>query len=772
MLKLKEVKKVYELGENKVNALRGINVNFRKSEFVAILGESGGGKSTLLNIIGGLDNATSGDLVIDGKSIKDFKMKDYDSYRNNSIGFVFQNYNLISHLTVFDNVAMAMTLNGKSKRVKEKKVKELLKKVGISDQINKKPSQLSGGQQQRVAIARALSNDPKIILADEPTGALDSVTSAEIIELIKKISEDKLVIMVTHSEEIAKNYANRIIKIKDGEIIDDTNSFEYSTLSDKYTAKRPAMKFSTSIKLSFNNIRTKKFRTFLTSFALSIGIIGIALVMSVNNGFSKIIGSFESKELSGIPLMIINGEQNLNVGINTGAAPQYKETEPIADEITIRKPSDLAKEKHVNNIDSNYLEYLEQMDSKIYNKIHKQYLVKFNMFTKSVDNKYIKLNLLNDEFTGGSVSDNGVTIGSLDFSDPNQIENYYKLVTGELAKNHKEIVLVVKPNNQLSEAAAISLGYDSNENINFESIIGKKLYIPTHNDYYVYSDIFDTFVENKQIDSVIGNEETIELTITGVLVEKKEGENPGYDLIHHHDLEKEVLKTSVSSELCVQNKKSPNNIFSNSPYTSEIEKNLIEYSLGCKDDIPYMINVSYSSIANKEAIKAYLDEYNEDKTDNNQIQYMDVAKSIVDTIGSFIDVISISLIVFASISLVVSSIMIGIIMYISVLERTKEIGVLKALGARQKDIRRVFSSESIIIGAIAGLAAIVATLFINIIINAVVKNLQPSFDNIAQLAIGTSIYLIILSVIITLIGGIIPAIIASKKNPVEALRSE
>lgn len=757
MLQLKNIKKDYVMENNVVKALKGVSINFRKNEFVAILGESGGGKSTLLNVIGGLDAATSGDLLIDGRSIKKFQNKDYDSYRNNSIGFIFQNYNLISHLTVYDNIAMGMTLNGKNKKAKDRKVAELLERVGLSDQIYKKPNQLSGGQMQRVAIARALANNPEIILADEPTGALDSVTSAEIMALITEISKETLVIMVTHSEKIAKDYSNRIVKLKDGMITDDSNPFEYAKEEDTYLARNTSMKFKTAIKLSFNNIITKKFRTLITAFALSIGIIGIALVLSVNNGFSSIIDSYESQELIGIPLLISNGEQ-LDIGFGSYLT-DYETVEHEDDEIVVRKEENIVVKEHTNVFTQEYLDYLQDMDEDIYNKIFYDFNLNATYLIKTEDS----INTINDY---------NLVFGSLDFEDDNHVDNYYELVGGTLPTNTSEIVITIKPDNEIEENFANALNLSSTENINFDEVIGTEIYVPSNNDLYIYNEDLNIYLPNTNYDEYIDSENTKILTITGILMEKEEGQNPGYNIITHTDLESDLLTQTVVSDICLDFNNFENNLFSNTAYTSDQMQSYIKYSLGCENVIPSYVSISFESVNDKEEIKAYLDVYNADKPVEEQIEYQDVAAEIINTLGSIIDIISIALIVFASIALVVSSIMIGIIMYISVLERTKEIGVLRALGARKKDIKRVFSSESIIIGTIAGITAIVTTYLLNQLINVIVANYEPGLENIAVLDPITAIELILLSIAITLIGGIIPAIMASKKDPVVALRSE
>lgn len=769
MLQIKNVKKSYTTGTFIQHALKGVSLDFRKNEFVAILGPSGSGKTTLLNIIGGLDRYDEGDLVINNKSTKKFKDTEWDAYRNNCIGFIFQSYNLISHITVLENVEMGMTLSGVSAKKRRKKALEVLDRVGLKEHAHKKPNQLSGGQMQRVAIARALANDPDIILADEPTGALDSKTSVQIMELISEIAKDKLVIMVTHNPELAKNYATRIIELKDGELISDSNPIkEEEKNNKKFNIKKTAMNFRTALNLSFNNIKTKKGRTLLTAFASSIGIIGIALILALSNGFDIQIDKFERNTLSSLPIIISEQSMELTeekmAEINNDAT---SDLESYSNEEYVY-PTKPATETfmHTNLFDEDYIDYIEKIDNNLISGISYTRATALNVIG-NVNGTYMQV-----------PTNMGVFVSiprKLDESSTNGvIEDNYDILAGRIPENKNEIILVVDSKNRISTDILSYFNLDaSEEKIKFDDILNKELKLVLNNDYY--KQVGDFYTLNTNYEELYNSENSETLKIVGI-GRGREGNMlvaSGYGLGYTEDLVNYVIEKNKDSDIVKKQSNVDYNVLTGSKFAgddAESEKNNMLSYLGA-DIIPLAISIYPKDFDSKDEIISYLDKYNESKSDEEKIIYTDMGQMISSLSGSIMSAITVVLIAFSSISLIVSSIMIGIITYISVLERTKEIGVLRALGARKKDIRRVFNAETFIIGICSGTLGIIIARILVIPANIIIKNLTDLKD-VAQLNPVHAILLIVISVLLTVIGGAIPARVASRKDPVESLRSE
>lgn len=770
MLRLKDIKKSYVVGDFMQNALNGVSVSFRKNEFVAILGPSGSGKTTLLNIIGGLDRYDTGDLVINGKSTKNFRDSEWDAYRNNSVGFVFQSYNLIGHISVVKNIELSLTLSGVSKTVRRKKAIEALDLVGLKEHAKKKPSQLSGGQMQRVAIARALVNDPDIILADEPTGALDSETSIQILNLIQGIAKDKLVIMVTHNKDIATKYANRIINLRDGEIIGDTNPFiEEPSDKDKYSFKKTAMSFFTALSLSFNNIMTKKGRTVLTAFASSIGIIGIALILALSNGFDKQVKSFEEETMSAFPIMISQNAMNVDYDQLQTMRDQYVfgSTDDYPD-IKAVYPYDPSQSsmRHTNNITEEYISYVERIDPVLVSGLQYSRAINFNlMIRKNGDVGILSSSDIRFSVIPKSLDSNSLSI----------VETNYDLLSGKYPDSMYELVLVVDEKNRVNVKILEALGLDiSLETINFDEILGIQFHLVMNDDLYVPFN--DHFIVNSDFQAVYDSENSVTLCICGIVREKDKATMPILDpgVAYTEELVTYVMDNAKNSEVVQKQMEVDYNVFSilgpASPL-AQMDKDRLLQVLGATA-VPYAISIYPTDFDSKDEVLAYLDAYNT-KQDNpeDEIIYTDLASMVTTLSGNIMDAITYVLIAFSSISLVVSVIMIGIITYISVLERTKEIGVLRALGARKKDITRVFNAETFIIGAFSGAIGIFIARVLIFPTNVILKNLS-NLDNVAVMNPLHALALILISVALTVLGGTIPARLASKRDPVEALRSE
>lgn len=762
MLELKRIKKSYKTGEFVQHALKDINVKFRKNEFVAILGPSGSGKTTLLNIIGGLDKYDSGDLIINGKSTKKFKQKDWDSYRNNCIGFIFQSYNLISHITVLQNIEMGMTLSGMSAKKRHKKALEVLKKVGLKDHAHKKPNQLSGGQMQRVAIARALANNPEIILADEPTGALDSKTSIQIMELIKEIAKDKLVIMVTHNPELANDYANRIVEFKDGELISDSNPVDNASEENNYKIKKTSMNYLTALKLSFNNIKTKKGRTLITAFASSIGIIGIALILSLSNGFKLQIDKFEKDTLSQAPIVISEQTMDMNSMKDMQEDKEELEEYPKSNEIHALKT--VENILHTNNITKEYMDKFEKINPELIGGIAYQRGLSLNVLSK-VEGKVKQI----DQSIFSPLPT------TLDGKESSVMKDNFEVIYGNTSINKEELLLLVDSKNRVSESILKALGFEKNT-INFEDIVGKEFKIVLNDDYYKKFE--NLFIRPTDLESLYNKENTITVKISAVIRGKEDSDFAklsGTGLMYNNTLTKYIIEKNNESEIVKAQKRVDYNVLSGQPFDLETKegKDLKQSTLSFlgADTTPLLIQIYPKDFDSKDEILKVLDDYNEGKSENDKIIYLDQAKLITTMSGNIMDAITIVLIAFSAISLIVSSIMIGIITYISVLERTKEIGILRALGARKKDITRVFNAETFIIGLTSGTLGLIIAKLLTFPANHIIEKLT-SLENVAKLNPVHAIVLLIISISLTVIGGLIPSKIAAKKDPVEALRSE
>ena len=849
MLELKKITKKYLSGTNSVSALKGIDLKFRKTEFVSILGPSGCGKTTLLNIIGGLDQYTTGDLIINGKSTKNFKDKDWDTYRNHSIGFVFQNYNLIPHQTVLANVELALTLAGINKTERRKRAIKALKDVGLEDQIHKKPNQMSGGQMQRVAIARALVGNPDILLADEPTGALDTKTSVQIMELLKEISKTKLVIMVTHNPDLAEKYSTRIIKLLDGQVTDDSKPYDGIEEKNKQAkAGKTNMSFLTALSLSLNNLLTKKGRTILTAFAGSIGIIGIALILSLSSGMQNYINRVEEDTLSSYPITLqettMDTGELLNAAMDsTTTYENHNDNKIHSMNITNDMLSLMGSGAKSNNLEA-FKSYIDKNSNKFNeyaNAIEYSYNLDLNIYKENEDGYTLvnpdqimdklgfgQMNEISNMFSSGISSYNAF---SEMLDNRNLIEEQYDVLAGHLPENYNEVVLVVNKDNYISDYTLYSIGLlDSEELVaNYNALMNGEEINNLDELTYTYDELLDiTFKvllntdyytkegnlwinkssDEKYIANLLNN--ALELKVVGIIKPNEETitTNNYGGVFYTKELTEYVINKINESEIAQAQLANKNiNIFTNSEFRneefdinnltheeqaylaslsqSELAEVLANYQenanatyesnlekLGIVDlNKPSTINIYAKDFDSKEALANIITDYNNNTTEENQISYTDIIEVMMSGVSNIIDIISYVLMGFVSISLVVSSIMIGIITYISVLERTKEIGILRSIGASKKDISRVFNAETLIIGAAAGLLGIIVTIILNIPINIIIDNLS-GVSPIAKLPVMGGIILVIISIFLTVIAGLIPAKMASKKDPVEALRTE
>ncbi len=847
MLELKNITKIYETDGFKQKALDKFSIKFRKCEFVSILGPSGSGKTTLLNIIGGLDDYTSGDLIINGVSTKKYTDRDWDTYRNHKIGFVFQSYNLIPHQSILSNVELALTLSGVSKTERKKRATKALKEVGLIEHINKRPNQLSGGQMQRVAIARALVNNPDILLADEPTGALDSKTSTQIMDLLSEVAKDRLVIMVTHNSELAYTYSNRIVELKDGEKIEDSNPYNVDNdKEDNSKDKKTFMSFVTALSLSLNNLMTKKGRTILTSFAGSIGIIGIALIMSLSNGIQKYINRIEEETLSSYPLIIQKDTVDIGSVIESMTSSieskEYDDNKIHSVNIMGDMLSSFSKQSGKNDLKSlaKYLENNSELNDYITDMKY-TYNVTMNLY-KDSEEEIVKVNPTT-VFDAVGMNASGVSsVYSSYMSNYNVFEELldndalnkrqYDLLKGRWPAKYNEVVLQVDKNNRISDYTLYSLGILSQEDLTDkfnDMTLGKEIEFPEtsydldelldlkfklilNTDYYkkknsIWINMSD---DEDYMKKLINNAE--EISIVGIIKPNDEavvGSNSAGIVMYTHDLtehlinkinESEIAKEQISNEkinVFTGNEFSNNKKFDMKDLTPEqmmelqrmselelanfmknytenmnssYEENLIKLGVANLED-PDSIYIYPKDFDSKEEITKIIDNYNSDKSEDDKIKYTDIVGVMMKSVTNIVDIISKVLIAFVAISLVVSSIMIAIITYISVIERTKEIGILRAIGASKKDIRRVFNAETLIIGLCAGVFGIVITLLLNIPINLIIKHLT-NVSRISILPLLGAIVLIIISIILTVIAGLIPSSMASKKDPVEALRTE
>ncbi len=870
MLELKNITKDYVSGDSTVQALKGISIEFRKSEFVSILGQSGCGKTTLLNIIGGLDRYTSGDLVINGKSTKKFKDKDWDAYRNYSVGFVFQSYNLIPHQTILSNVELALTISGVSREERKERAIKALEDVGLKEQIHKKPNQLSGGQMQRVAIARALVNNPDIILADEPTGALDTKTSVQIMEILKEISKDKLIVMVTHNPELAEKYSTRIVRILDGVITDDSKPFTEEDRKNEKDAKakdgRTAMKFFTALRLSLNNLMTKKGRTLLTSFAGSIGIIGIALILSISNGVQNYINRVEEDTLSSYPVTIDESTVDISsmmeglMGETEENTENHEDGKIYSRDIMNDMISTLSSKVSSNNLEAlkNYIENENSTIKDNASAIKYNYNLNINLYKEDTSNGVVRVNpstvmnafgmedMMEAQESSPMSSMFGSSMTSMSNTDvweemldnEELLHSQYDLVAGNWPTNYNEVVLIVNDNNEISDYTLYALGLkDQNEleekwnkvqngeeveesestSYTYEELLNLSFKLVLNSDYYEKENGLwvDKSEDEEYMKALLNNCENI--NVVGIIKQNEQSVATGMSggIGYTKDLKEYVINKTNEAEIVKEQKDNPDiNVFTGLAFpdedsktfdysqlsdeqraqlamlsTEELAEIMETYSnnanasydgnlelLGAVDlNKPSSISIYPKDFDAKDVITQEIDNYNQKQRDDgkeeNVINYTDLIGIMMSSVSQIIDTISYVLIAFVAISLVVSSIMIGIITYISVLERTKEIGILRAIGASKKDISRVFNAETFIVGLIAGLLGIGVTVLLNIPITKIIYAVTGVTVTVSLPAVG-GIILVLISMILTIIAGLIPAKMASKKDPVEALRTE
>lgn len=904
MLALKRIKKDYTSGGEAVHALKGIDIAFRESEFVSILGHSGCGKTTMLNIIGGLDRYTSGDLIINGKSTKEFKDRDWDTYRNHSIGFVFQSYNLIPHQNVLSNVELALTLSGVSKSERRKRAKAALEQVGLGDQLKKMPNQLSGGQMQRVAIARALVNNPDILLADEPTGALDSETSVQVMEILKEVARDKLVIMVTHNPELAEQYSTRIVRLLDGEIVSDSMPYDPETEPSQKTEtaaeeKKPSMSFFTALSLSLNNLMTKKGRTILTAFAGSIGIIGIALILSLSSGAQNYIDTMEEDTLTSYPITI--QQANVDMTSMMGAMMDVREQkEHEAGQIYSSSIMTGMMDSMMNQISANDLKSFKQALEEdgneiaaLCSEIRYSYPTEIGIYTTDLEGKPLQVNPVSvlDNIGMGEIASrmnmNNISVCTEISDSENTRTRDYELLEGSWPESYNEVVLIVNENYAITDYTLYALGLldpealekaltEAQQDITENGVLTKDIHIQQEDQVYDYQDMLDLdlklllptdyYVQKDGIWQDVREDESAlselvssaePLHVVGVvrtlgddgreygtigyttdLTEYVIGRVEGSAIMQQQKadqetdvftglpfagtaaaeaIEAEMEDTEPAAEMTAEQQalveeriaalpemyqtqltqmppeqqaealiangileqteydelgtgEAPEKKISDSTYENNL--NLLH---AASLEEPVAINLYAANFEDKEAITDAIDAYNDQRTaageDEQVIQYTDYVGMLMSSVTDIVNMVSYVLIAFVGISLVVSSIMIGVITLISVQERTKEIGILRSIGASKRDVSRVFNAETLIIGLSAGVLGIVVTVLLNIPINRIIDHLA-GVDDVAQLPVQGALILVLISVVLTLIAGLIPARTAAKKDPVEALRTE
>jgi len=865
MLILKQITKEYQTGDTRVEALKGVDLKFRNCEFAAILGPSGCGKTTLLNIIGGLDQYTSGDLEINGRSTHQFKDHDWDTYRNHSIGFVFQSYNLIPHQTVLSNVELALTLSGVSKQERRKRAVDALTRVGLGDQLKKKPNQMSGGQMQRVAIARALVNDPDILLADEPTGALDSETSVQVMEILKEIAKEKLVIMVTHNPDLADTYANRIIRLLDGKVVSDSNPCtekEASAVPDQKRQKKPSMSFFTALSLSLNNLLTKKGRTILTAFAGSIGIIGIALILSLSSGVNDYIARVEEDTLSSYPLMIEEKTVDMTSMMTAmmGAAAEagnHDMDKVYSGDIMTQLMSSMMSEVSENNLTAfkAHIEKEEMGLDQLVSAVQYRYATPLTIYRIDEQGKAVQVNpsttleatgLMNMMDASAMASSNNIMMSSsmaqMDafeaLLDNEELLNLqYDVLAGRMPENYDEVVIIVNEFNEISDYTLYTLGLKDQSELKgsmeklmmgqpletvsmeftYEELLDLRFKLMVNTEYYEKQG--DQWVDRRKdqdfVLAQLGN--APEIKVVGILRPSEEAVATSMtgSVGYRGDLMEYLIDQVNKSEIVTAQLSNPDmDIFTNQPFATAETKSMESFDhsqltpqqqammanltpeqlqalinqympktsdatleenlaiLGVSDiDSPSAIYIYPKDFEAKEEITAIIDAYNDSVEEEDAIRYTDYVGLMMSSVTTIINAITYILIAFVAISLVVSSIMIGIITYISVLERTKEIGILRAIGASKKDISRVFNAETLIVGFSAGALGIGITLLINMLANIVVHAIS-TLPDIACLPPEGGIALVIISMLLTFIAGLIPSRLAAKKDPVVALRTE
>ena len=847
MLEIKRISKVYTTESFDQKALDNVSISFRENEFVSILGPSGSGKTTMLNIIGGLDKYTDGDLIINGISTKQYTDRDWDTYRNYKIGFVFQSYNLITHQSVLSNVELALTLSGVSKKERRRRAEDALKKVGLKDHIHKRPNQLSGGQMQRVAIARALVNDPDIVLADEPTGALDSKTSEQIMNLLKEVAKDRLVIMVTHNKELAEKYSTRIIELKDGKVTNDTNPFKGKEEKNETSrkTKMTSMSFKTALGLSLNNLMTKKGRTLLTAFAGSIGIIGIALILSLSSGVQRYIDRVQEETLTSYPLTVDAATIDMASMMTEMQAKQEKDIanskgKKVYSNNTISDMMNIMGSKVKTNNIKDFIKYIEKGDKlgKYTSEVSYQYNLNLQIFKSDTSNGIVKVHPDTVLSSMGMTDQEGLMMGDVwveMFDNKDLNEQMYEVVAGRMPKSYNEVVLLMDENNRVTDYVLYAIGLkDQNEleqmmkdimagkevdsevvSYSYDEILDLEFKYLLNTDYYekvgnIWVDKSDDeeFLK-KQIDSAE------KLKVVGIIKPDENATvvtNPMGGVLYTKDLKKQVINKINNENIIKEQKDNPdkniltgfkfdNGKFSMEDLNPEQQAYLASLSpeeltnlismykeqenatyesvlrkLGSIDlESPSAIHIYAKDFESKDEIKNIINKYNDKQEkaghEENVINYSDMVGLLMSGVTGIIDIISYVLISFVSISLVVSSIMIGIITYISVLERTKEIGILRAIGASKRDVSRVFNAETFIVGLCAGLIGVGITVLLNIPINIIIKALTD-VSGISVLPLGGAIILVLISMFLTTIAGLIPARVASKKDPVEALRTE
>ena len=908
MLILKQIVKQYDAGDSRVEALRGVDLSFRAAEFAAILGPSGCGKTTLLNIIGGLDQYTSGDLIINGRSTRDYTDADWDAYRNHTIGFVFQSYNLIPHQTVLSNVELALTLSGVSRQERRSRAIQALERVGLRDQMKKRPNQMSGGQMQRVAIARALVNDPDILLADEPTGALDSETSVQVMEILKEISKTRLVIMVTHNPELAARYATRTIRLLDGRVVDDSapcaaqerDAATQKKEGTKDARRKPAMRFATALSLSLNNLMTKKGRTILTAFAGSIGIIGIALILSLSSGMQNYIDKMEEDTLTSYPITIQQATMDMTSMMGSmmnvrQSGEEHEAGKVYSSDIMTGMIDAMMTDISTNDL-SNFKSVLESDGNEIAalaSEIRYSYPTEVGIYTKDGKGNLHRVNPISvlDEIGMGDYATrlgmNSIDVCTELSDNQTTRDSDYELLTGAWPKDQNEAVLIVSRNYEVSDYTLYALGLMDTDKLkgaiqdaqqqladggtvdetdiaqdgtsyNYEDLMGLdlRLVLPTD----VYEKSGDGYVDQSGND---GYMETVydnaqRLKIVGIVRNLAENGNEYGTIGYTSELTSYVVGAVADSEIVKAQKENPEvDVFTGLPfrgteagdaalaaqgdsgdatgyneaqsaliaqtvgslpemYQSQLNtlpeeqqaKMLIENNLltqealdalgdgetrneavvsdGSYDgnmmtlgaatlDDPNSISLYAASFEDKEALTDALDDYNDRMTaegkDDQVIHYTDYVGLLMSSVTDIVNIVSYVLIAFVGISLVVSSIMIGVITLISVQERTKEIGILRSIGASKRDVSRVFNAETLIIGLGAGVIGIGVTLILNVPINMVIHHLA-GIEHVSKLPVAGGVILVVISVGLTMIAGLIPAKTAAKKDPVEALRTE
>ena len=779
MLQLKHIFKSYHVGDTVTHALHDVTISFRDQEFVAILGPSGSGKTTMLNVIGGLDRYDKGDLIINGKSTKNFKETDWDAYRNNTVGFIFQNYNLIPHLSIIDNVELGMNLSGVPKKERHEKAVAALTEVGLKEHINKRPNQLSGGQMQRVAIARAIANDPDILLCDEPTGALDTETSVQIMKLIKKLSKDRLVIMVTHNPELAKEYATRIVNFQDGKILDDSEPFKPEAEEDTFNLKRTKMSYWNAIKLSFTNIMTKKGRTILTAFASSIGIISIAVVLAISNGFQRQINTTMSKALAKYPISISQTATDM-----TSMNERNESDKNVKNRGYVTAKKDQSEQaQHTNKIDQKYVDYVKKINPSYANNISYQRGVNLNLLSK-VKGKTERVQFSNsDPSQGSSVMQaraqamSSMGIGSsvfpttLNKNKGSFLKQNYQILSGTWPSKATDLVLVTDNKNTVNINSLENLGFDVSENdqIKFDKLVGKTFKVVSNNHYY--QELPNGMFIPKKVNSSMYNNAKTKLKLVGVIRPKNEDSMAllSTGIAYSDKLSQEVINDNKNSDVVKAQKKSSRSVLTNQKLNAN-EKKMTMQTLG-GSSIPTGIMIYPNNFDDKDKVLDYLDKWNKGKKKADKIVYTDMSSAVTTMTGGLLNGITTILVAFAAISLITSMIMIGILTYTSVLERTKEIGVLKALGARKKDVTRVFDAETFILGIFSGVLGIFIAYLLTFPINSVIYKITE-LSNVAQLDPKAAIILIIISTVLTLLGGHLPARMAAKKDAAIALRSE